>query len=168
MNEWGGKPLPISATAHHDGELRIRLSGAPAALASAASVIRGTEIDARDYWNALRDQRLEFFRPAIGGDATLWRLSVRSTAPMFETRADTMLEWGGALRWVLAREPLDAQAVRAWAAQHGGHATLFRANDKSAGAFQPLPATLEQVHVRLKQVFDPHGILNPGRMYKTI
>jgi glycolate oxidase FAD binding subunit len=165
MNEWGGKPLPISATAHHGSELRVRLSGAPAALARAAAVVGGEEIDGTSYWNALRDQTLEFFGAAQDDGASLWRLSVRSTAPMFATSEETMIEWGGALRWLVAREAIDGREIRAWSEQNGGHATLFRGGDKSSGAFQPLPAPLAQLHARLKQVFDPHGILNPGRLY---
>jgi glycolate oxidase FAD binding subunit len=52
-----------------------------------------------------------------------------------------------------------------WAAANGGHATLFRATDKSVGVFQPLTATLHGLHERLKAAFDPHGILNRGRLY---
>ncbi|MGB5541125.1 MAG: FAD-linked oxidase C-terminal domain-containing protein, partial [Gammaproteobacteria bacterium] len=33
--------------------------------------------------------------------------------------------------------------------------------------FQPLPPTLLALHRRLKQTFDPAGILNPGRLYAT-
>ena len=71
MNEWGGKPLPISATSHERGELRVRLSGTPSALASAAAVIGGSEIDATSYWNALRDQTLQYFRALPPEDASL-------------------------------------------------------------------------------------------------
>ena len=164
MNEWGGKALPISATCFHHGALHARLSGAGAAIAAAAPVIGGEEVDASAFWRALRDQTLDFFRPAIEGNAALWRISIRSTAPPTAFAADTLIEWGGALRW-LASSSLDANAVRAFAADHGGHATLFRARDKSAGAFAPLPPPLLMLHERLKAVFDPHGILNPGRMY---
>jgi glycolate oxidase FAD binding subunit len=45
---------------------------------------------------------------------------------------------------------------------------LFRAADKSAGAFMPLPAQLARLHRELKDVFDPAGILNPGRMYREL
>jgi glycolate oxidase FAD binding subunit len=47
----------------------------------------------------------------------------------------------------------------------GGHATLFRGGDKSAGAFQPLAPAVARIHQRLKANFDPAGIFNPGRMY---
>jgi glycolate oxidase FAD binding subunit len=32
--------------------------------------------------------------------------------------------------------------------------------------FQPLAPAMLAVHKRLKAVFDPHGILNPGRLYR--
>jgi glycolate oxidase len=35
LNQWGGRPLPISASAWHDGILTLRLSGAAAAVAAA-------------------------------------------------------------------------------------------------------------------------------------
>jgi len=167
MNEWGGKALPISATCFHDGVLHVRLSGAGPAIAAAAPVIGGDEVDATVFWCALRDQTLDFFRPAIDGNAALWRVSIRSTAPPAPFAADTLIEWGGSLRW-LASESLDANAVRRFAANHGGHATLFRSRDKSAGAFAPLPPPLLALHERLKAVFDPHGILNPGRLYAAL
>jgi glycolate dehydrogenase FAD-binding subunit len=168
MNEWGGKPLPISATAHHRDVLHVRLSGAAAAVSSAASIVGGEEIDGSAFWSAIRDHALDFFRPALDGQASLWRLSVRSTAPVAPFAGETMIEWGGALRWLVRADALEAQAIRAWSAEQGGHATLFRSVDKSAGAFAPLPGTLEGLHARLKQVFDPLGILNPGRMYAGI
>jgi glycolate oxidase FAD binding subunit len=168
MNEWGGKALPISATCFHDNLLHVRLSGAPPAIAAAVPIIGGDEVDGASFWRALRDQTLDFFRPAIAGDAMLWRLCVRSTSPATPWLADTLVEWGGALRWLVAGTPLDADALRAWASEHGGHATLFRGNDKSAGSFQPLPAPMLALHERLKQVFDPHRILNPGRMYASL
>jgi glycolate oxidase FAD binding subunit len=165
MNEWGGRALPISATCFHSDALHVRLSGAAAAVTGAAAIIGGEEIDGASLWRALRDQTLDYFRPAIEGDATLWRVSVRSNAPWTAMDADVLLEWGGALRWLVCPTPLDPQLVRNWASGQGGHATLYRAKDKSAGTFQPLPAPMLALHERLKQVFDPHRILNPGRMY---
>src|SRR4029079_15054698 len=80
MNEWGGKPLPVSAQCFHGGRLSVRLSGAPAAIENATRTIGGMEMDATDFWRDLRDQTLDYFAPAHH-DAALWRLSVPSTAP---------------------------------------------------------------------------------------
>jgi glycolate oxidase FAD binding subunit len=51
------------------------------------------------------------------------------------------------------------------AAGAGAPATLFRHGPGPAEAFTPLTAPLMRVHRELKRVFDPAGILNPGRMY---
>ena len=74
-----------------------------------------------------------------------------------------MIEWGGALRWLITNA--DPRQVREAAANAGGHATLFRAADKSAGVFAPLQPALAKIHRNLKQAFDPAGIFNRGRMY---
>ena len=49
----------------------------------------------------------------------------------------------------------------------GGHATLVRAAAQwraAVPAFEPQPAALAALSARLKEQFDPQGILNPGRM----
>jgi len=167
MNAWSGKPLPVSATCFHQGRLSVRLSGAPAAVAGAASIVGGTEVDGTPFWRALRDQTLACFGPAIAGEATLWRLSVRASAPWSEWPADVLIEWGGALRWLVSPTPLAAETVRAWAAENGGHATRYR-GPRSGSTFHPLPGPMLALHERLKQVFDPHRILNRGRLYADL
>jgi len=169
VNEWGGKPLPISATCFRDGRLWVRLSGAAAAIDAARTKIGGAEIDGAAFWRDVRDQTLDYFAPAAQGAAALWRLSVASTAPWTDLPGEPLMEWGGALRWVITREAGAGTALRAWAAQHGGHATLYRSRDKVAGgAFAPLSETMLGLHRRLKDVFDPKRILNPGRMYAAL
>ena len=167
MNEWGGRPLPVSGTCFHGGLLSVRLSGAPSAVAAAAARIGGDALldpDAGDaFWRGVRDQTHPFFAAAAA--APLWRLAVKSTAPHADAPGAQLIEWGGGLRWAVGSDAGDAARLRGWAQQHGGHATLFRAADKSAGAFHPLPAAVAVLHRRLKAEFDPAGILNPGRMY---
>ena len=158
-NRWAGQPLPISATAWQEGVLRVRLSGAETAIAAARTRLGGEEVDARDYWRDLREHRLPFF----AGERALWRLSVPQTAAAFELPSPQLIEWGGGLRWVSAN--LDALVIRPTVEKAGGHATLFRGGDKAAGAFHPLKPAILKIHRRLKQAFDPAGILNPGRMY---
>ena len=162
VNEWAGQPLPLSATAWQDGVLRVRLSGAESAIGAARRKLGGEEVaNAGTYWSDLREHRLAFF----AGDAPLWRVSLPQTAePLMLARSQSQLiEWGGGLRWV--RGALDPLAIRSTAERLGGHATLFRGGDKSAGAFQPLKPAVDKIHRRLKAAFDPAGILNPRRMY---
>ena len=166
VNEWSSQPLPLSATCYHHGRMRVRLSGAVPAVASAAARLGGAQTAGTDgYWASLRDHTHPFFAGARASDVPLWRLSVKSTAPYTDLGGEQLVEWGGGLRWLAAGDRTDPQRVRSWATANGGHATLFRAADKSAGVFQPLTATLQSLHQRLKAAFDPHGILNRGRLY---
>ncbi|HZV55309.1 MAG TPA: glycolate oxidase subunit GlcE [Rhodocyclaceae bacterium] len=156
MNAWAGQPLPISASCWCDDILTLRLSGARAAVASAREKLGGEAVaDADAFWSGLREQRHEFF----AGEESLWRLSLPSVTPPLS--GTQLIEWSGSQRWLRG----DAEAVRAAAAGAGGHATLFRSGDKSAGVFQPLLPALMQIHRQLKAAFDPRGVFNPGRLY---
>ncbi|HJV53417.1 MAG TPA: glycolate oxidase subunit GlcE [Noviherbaspirillum sp.] len=162
LNRWGGQPLPISASAWHDGVLALRLSGAQAAVQAAVQKIGGEQVaDAAPLWAALRDQTDGFF---ADGSATLWRLSVPSVAPPLGLKGEQLIEWGGAQRWL--KVEADAIGVRRAAEQAGGHATLYRGGDKSTGVFHPLAPALAAIHRHLKNAFDPSAIFNRGRMYQ--
>ncbi len=161
MNLWAGRPLPITAAAWDDQGLMVRLAGAEAAVRDACGTLGGVRVpdgDAASHWTALRDQGHPFF----AGEAPLWRLSLPSTAPPLDLPGDVLIEWGGAQRWL--RGDLDATLLRDAARRAGGHATLFRGGNRTAGVFTPLPAPLATVHRRLKAAFDPHGVFNPGRL----
>ena len=167
LNQWGGQPLPLSASCWHDGVLTIRLAGAEAAVRAAEHKLGGEAVaDAEPFWQALREQTHSFFAGAAGGNA-LWRLSLPSVSEPLALAGATLVEWGGAQRWLLADEnaPTDGAAIRAAVSAAGGHATLFRGGDKSVGVFQPLTPAVAQIHRRLKAGFDPSGIFNRGRMY---
>ncbi|HXZ53880.1 MAG TPA: glycolate oxidase subunit GlcE [Burkholderiales bacterium] len=166
LNRWAGRPLPISASAWNDGTLTLRLSGAAAAVREAAGKIGGTRVEdaqAPGFWNGIREHTDRFFRGAVENKAPLWRISVPSAAPPLKLHGEQLIEWGGALRWLASLA--DARTVREAAGRAGGHATLFRGEDKSAGVFHPLAPALMAIHRRLKQEFDPQGIFNRGRMY---
>ncbi|HJU71790.1 MAG TPA: glycolate oxidase subunit GlcE [Paucimonas sp.] len=166
LNQWGGQPLPISASAWHDGLLLVRLSGARAALQAAQQKIGGDVVsDPNRFWIALREQSNAFFT-GDNGASSLWRLSLPSTTPPIALPGEQLIEWGGAQRWL--RSDADAAAIRAAAQQAGGHATLFRGADKTAGVFQPLAPAIAAIHRNLKNAFDPSGIFNPGRMYQAL
>ena len=73
-----------------------------------------------------------------------------------------LIEWNGGLRWL--KSTMNVAAVRNATRDAKGHATLFRAADKSAGCFAPLDSVVERLHRELKAAFDPAGIFNPGRL----
>ena len=163
---WAAQPLSLAGTCHVDGRLVVRLAGAAPAVAAAAARIGGSAWPEGDaLFASLREQTHPFFAAAGGPGRALWRLAVKPTAPYADLGGAQLIEWGGALRWLDLDAGADPQPLRAWAASHGGHATLFRGGDKGAGVFQPLDETLLGLHRRLKANFDPQGILNRGRLY---
>ena len=175
LNVWGGLPLPINASAWWDGVLVLRLRGAAAAVEAAQASMtplggEAIESDLADsFWSGLRDHRDEYFgaaHAALGSGASLWRLSMPQTAPAVDLPGQTLIEWGGAQRWLAGDAP--AAAIRDAAAAAGGHATLFRGIDKSAGVFAPLKSPLDRIHRDLKRSFDPAGVFNPGRLYPNL
>ena len=163
MNRWAAQPLSLSATCYHDGVLTARLSGASAAVRSVRQKLGGEIVtDAASFWYSVREQQHAFFQDG----ASLWRLSLPSTAPAVPGRQ--MIEWGGALRWLVG--DVSAASLRERVAALGGQATLFRSAKTSPELnmepFHPLSPSVLRVHQRLKQSFDPHSIFNPGRMYQ--
>ena len=169
LNEWGGQPLPLNASAWWEGTLVVRLSGAVAAVQAAQARLGGEAVDAAlasGFWRGLRDHQDEFFAgaaKAVAAGASLWRLSVPATTPPLKLSGEQLVEWGGAQRWLCTSTP--AHTLREAAALVGGHATLFRAPGRATGMFAPLKPPLDRIHRELKAAFDPDGIFNPGRLY---
>nr|WP_188566855.1 glycolate oxidase subunit GlcE [Undibacterium terreum] len=163
LNQWGGQALPISASAWHVGRLMLRLSGAEAAVRAARQKLGGEGVDNADaYWASLREQTHDFFTQ--DDNRGLWRLSLPSTTPPMMLKGKSLIEWGGAQRWLYS--DMEPQAIREEVAKAGGHTTLFRGGDKELGVFTPLAPAIAKIHHKLKSAFDPAGIFNPGRMYK--
>jgi glycolate oxidase FAD binding subunit len=160
FNRWAGQPLPISATAWHDGHAWLRLSGAPPALHTARERLGGELLEeeaASRLWRSLRDQTHAFFEHA----RALWRLSLPSTAPEIADAGSQLIEWGGALRWCTGDLPAADMRQRAVAA--GGTAMHWRGGS-AGGRFHSLSPAVLEIHRRLKTRFDPHRIFNPGRL----
>ncbi len=162
MNRWAARPLPISGACYDGDRLRVRLSGTVGGVKTAAERIGGEPQDGDAFWRELREQRLEFFK----GDLPLWRLSVPPTAPPLALPGKTLVDWGGALRWL--KTDADSDSIRAVVTAAGGHAALFKGGDRRGQVFHPLPAKLLDIHRRLKIAFDPERILNPGKLYEGI
>lgn len=176
LNDWGGQPLPLNASCWVEdagvGQLYVRLRGAQAAVQAACRSMGGALQDGPGVpqdWQDCRDQRLPWFT-ARAADHALWRLSLPQTAPVLalpEGVAPPLVEWHGGLRWVQAPHAQGA-ALHALAAGVGGSASLFIAADDCGAGVNPIfdanSAALAAIHQRLRQAFDPAGILNPGRL----
>jgi glycolate oxidase FAD binding subunit len=133
----------------------------------------------RPLWRAVRDA-LPFAAGGPSGDRVLWRLSTAPSggAGLVErigraVDAEFMQDWAGGLVWAAIAPTQDGgtAAVRAAIAACGGHATLVRAPTALRAAvevFEPQTGDLTALTKRIKDGFDPNGVLNPGRMWAGI
>jgi glycolate oxidase FAD binding subunit len=124
----------------------------------------------------LREQQLDFFNH-LTGEESLWRFSINSSAwDNFSHSIDDkawLADWGGALRWL--KGDFDQEELSQWAQQHGGEVTLFTKNQSQntsyfTGAGQislpPMNPVIQRIQTNIKNSFDPHHILNIGRLYQ--
>ncbi|WP_455218384.1 glycolate oxidase subunit GlcE [Kaarinaea lacus] len=173
MNQWAGKPVPLSAACFvpdtdsqsGQGKLWLRLSGVETAVKSATNLVGGELIElGKQFWLDLKERRLDFFRLAeLQQEGALWRLSLPPAVPPPALAGATLIDWGGAQRWLISGEPPDKihQTVTAI----GGYATRY---SSSGAQLPPLNPTLRKLHQRVKEAFDPEGVLNPGRLYEGL
>ncbi len=193
MSEAMGSSAEVSSAAHlpsgfcplsqeHSITL-LRLEGIPASIdhrmEKLRSVLKRFPLQefiegqpSRKTWGDLRD-----LIPFAGSDKPLWKLSVPPTAGQqviaeLEKRfvIKWMMDWAGGLVWVEMQDegPHDGILRRIITENGGGHATLLRGSAElraSVDVFQPQTEALMGLSKRLKVQFDPHRILNPGRMY---
>ena len=131
-----------------------------------------TEPDSRALWKAVRD-----VRPFAASDRALWRISVaprrgHEVAAAIGEGAEHFYDWAGGLIWLTLPAADDGGAARVRAALGGnGHATLIRAPAAiraSVPVFEPQDAGLAALTRRVKESFDPNGVLGPGRMWAGV
>jgi glycolate oxidase FAD binding subunit len=138
------------------------------------------DADSSAFWRAVRDA-VPFAASGNEDARSIWRLS---TAPSrgaavgsriaAEAGAEVFYDWAGGLVWVLLAPSDDAGAAMvrgALAEGGGGHATLIRAPAALRAAvdvFQPQEAGVAVLSKRVKDGFDPRGVLNAGRMWAGI
>ncbi|NWG23902.1 MAG: glycolate oxidase subunit GlcE [Pseudorhodoplanes sp.] len=161
----------VAPSVAHRSEALTRL------VASHGPVEYRREQHSRDLWRSIRDAS-----PFAAGDPEaarpLWRISTAPSegfriAAMISPGAQMFYDWAGGLVWVLMPHSHDggALSVRNAVAKLGGHATLVRgslATRAAAEVFHPQADGLAALTRRVKESFDPKGILNPGRMWAGI
>ncbi len=189
----GAAYLPAASTAaltslsEMPGVAALRLEGpAPSVafrrerlLAELATDCESTVIDGQAsaaFWRAIRD-----VEPLVRlADHAVWRVSVAPSrgaefgeAIARRLEATWYLDWGGGLVWIAVCGAEDGGAAEIRAAipgadGHGaGHATLIKGSAalrRAVPVFEPQPPALAALANRVKDGFDPHHILNPGRM----
>ncbi|MCP5202371.1 MAG: glycolate oxidase subunit GlcE [Gammaproteobacteria bacterium] len=156
------KPWPTTGLAHVGNRLYQRVSGSAAAIDDAVRRLAPERVEETGGpWDDLRDHA-----PGVLGDAAAgrvaWRLALPPAAPDPDGYACTVVDWGGALRWVAAAAG-DGAALASFAARHGGHAQAFRGAVEAH--FATPPPALAALMQRVKQAFDPARVFNPGRLY---
>ncbi|MFN3955215.1 MAG: FAD-binding protein [Pararhodobacter sp.] len=169
-----GSPFEVSGAAHlPDGRTLLRLEGFASSVAYRAQAMaarlgaHGSAALLDPATSAALWQEVRDVAPFHGRKGDVWRVSTRATdAPGLLARAggEAMLDWGGALAWLLVPEGTD---LRARLGAFGGHATLIRASLEtraSLPAFQPEPGPVATLSAGLRKRFDPRSILNPGLM----
>jgi glycolate oxidase FAD binding subunit len=135
----------------------------------------------RRLWTAIRDATPFAAHPStLSREGELWRISTAPsrgaelTATIARSaQAQMFYDWAGGLIWLTLEAADDAgaalihRAVRAF----GGHATLMRAPASVRAAidvFAPQDRALAALTKRVKESFDPQGVLNPGRMWAGV
>lgn len=161
MRDWARLPLPVTGTAWLEGRLYARLEGNEAAVRAGHATLGGDPLTPDgSWWESVRDQQHPWFqKPGL-----LWRLALPPATPPLPIVGDWLIEWGGGQRWL--RTAMAPKFVRETCARAGGHATMFHTEDRAGDVFHPLSPTVLAIHRRLKEAFDPRGILNPRRMYR--
>ena len=138
----------------------------------------------RALWTAIRDVTpfaADGASASSGQHASpLWRISTAPSrgaelAAMIATAAQAQMffDWAGGLIWAMlgACDDAGAPLVRRAVAAAGGHATLIRAPASARAAidvFAPQDAAVAALTKRVKESFDPKGVLNPGRMWAGV
>ena len=167
MSHWASKPLPVTAMCADGDNVYFRICGTNSAVQRSMKEIGGT-IHGGGFklWKDLREHELPYFNDPC----KLYRLSVPSAAPFSliqgSQEADWFIGWGGAQRWLKSTLPF--ADVQAYAKALGGTVSVFRYGNRQEDVFGTLSSPVLKLHQRLKSSFDPHHILNVGRMYKDL
>jgi len=147
-----------------------------ALMKSFGPVVLLEETESRALWRSVR--QVKPFAADAARERPLWRISTapskgHEVAALITPAAQMFYDWAGGLIWAampFADEP-DAASIRSAVASVGGHATLVRASASlraSVDVFEPQPAALAALSKRVKDSFDPKGVLNPGRMWAGV
>ena len=158
MVRWANLSLPITGMCYLQvqgkSRLHVRLQGGESGVASASQFLGGEQLApnvADEFWQALREGQLLQPQP----QQTLWRWSGPRDAPIHSVPNTSLINWAGSERWVV--DDASVTPKKGLIQYQGG--------DRLAEVYGALSAPQQALQQRIKHAFDPHGILNPGRLY---
>jgi glycolate oxidase FAD binding subunit len=137
------------------------------------------ETQSQALWRSIRDVT-PFAANGPADTRHLWRISTEPTRGaeigrrlVEQADAEILYDWAGGLVWVAlpASEDAHMPLVRAVVAACGGHATLIRAPAAvraTVEVFTPEAPALAALTKRVRESFDPQGVLNAGRMWAGV
>jgi glycolate oxidase FAD binding subunit len=135
------------------------------------------QVPSRALWRAIRDVA-PFAADTEAGSRPLWRVSTTPSrgceiVTLISPASQLFFDWAGGLIWIAppAAPDCGAAGIRAAVAETGGHATLVRgpaASRATVEVFEPATGALGALTKRVKESFDPNGVLNPGRMWAGV
>jgi glycolate oxidase FAD binding subunit len=175
-----GLPKPQAATALRlDGfapSVKHRKEALAALMKPFGPVTLLDEKNSRALWQSVR--QVQPFATNAAHQRPLWRISCPPSkgykiAAAVTPAAQMFYDWAGGLLWVAMpfADEADAASIRAAVKGVGGHATLVRAPAAvraSVDVFEPQDTDLRALNKRVKEGFDPKGVLNPGRMWAGV
>ena len=164
-------PATLLRVEGFETSVAYRLDTLERLLGGAGGAMERIEGDAsRVVWRDVRDA-VPF---ADGTMRPVWRVSLAPTdgwraveAMRMGAGVDAFYDWQGGLVWMRMEGDPETDALRRITAKLGGQAVLARAEPgvrASVPVMEPEPPALAALSARLKEQFDPHGVLNPGRM----
>jgi glycolate oxidase FAD binding subunit len=134
------------------------------------------EKKSRALWQSVR--QVKPFATKAARARPLWRISCppskgHEIAAAITPAAQIFYDWAGGLLWVAMpfADEADAASIRGAVRSVSGHATLVRAPAAvrvSVDVFEPQDVALRALNKRVKEAFDPKGVLNPGRMWAGV
>jgi len=175
----GGRSLTLLRLEGVAPSVEHRKAALIAAMKAFGAVDACEEATSGDLWRAVRDVKPFAAAPEMAA-RPVWRIVTvpsrgAELARMITatTEAEVLYDWAGGLVWVMLAPCDDAGTalVRRAVSACSGQAVLVRAPAATRAAsdvFSPQQAGLAGLTKRVKQGFDPKGVLNPGRMWAGV